>query len=704
VADKSILKKKHITIREYVPEDQDRLITLLNAPSIKTDIWRWQFDNRYFSSDAKPIVAEDNWGNLLGFNGLMPIKLYTHSSGDLDAAWSCDFFVSRQCRGLGVGKEIKRELKKQSPITFALGTSETAAKVLEQSGWHRYKEFYDYTYRNQANSLDAQSSTASISISDALPAPHMVNTLWKSCASSYNAIVRRDHSYLNWRYEKSPIARYRYLKYVKDNSLISITILQVSDSKVSIIDYLGPSQHQEDKIDVINYLKRNNRLIQCGTSSMPWKIALEINEFQRNEKPSNCFIYAENNQHANEITQDFFLMKGDCDGDILRSSVESARIQDKAQLAHTHCTEISYEHFLNMRQEWESLLSKSKVNSLFLSWDWINTWWLTFAEKNKFKFRLIACFMNEQLIGLAPLYERSYRLYWLPVKQLQLIGCSWSGPNTFRSEYLDFITDMQHQRTASNALLDYMYNKLKWDELVLGDIPHESMTTRLIEESYRSYSYARTVHGDQSVQVPCNLDRKLYIQKLSANFRRVTIHKYKQFQSETSCTVTNYSNPNDYDFNLIDELNALHIPRWGKSCFEGINREFHEKLIRLFGATNRLNVCTMKVDKTIVGLSYNLVHIDKVYNIQLGFDQKRYPSYSLGLMQLCQNILGIIETKSFKAFDLLAGYGKTEYYKARFGGRHQQIITRQYLRTKWLIILYKIYDKKPHKKLLKLSR
>ena len=239
-------------------------------------------------------------------------------------------------------------------------------------------------------------------------------------------------------------------------------------------------------------------------------------------------------------------MKGDCDGDILRSSVESARIQDKAQLAQTHCTEISYEHFLNMRQEWETLLSKSKVNSLFLSWDWIYTWWQTFADKNHFQFKLIACWLDKQLIGLAPLYQRSYRLYWLTVKQLQFIGCSWSGPNTFRSEYLDFIADKDYQRTATNALLHHIFVNFDWHELVLGDVPHESLTTRLIAENYNNSIYARTVHEDHSVQVPCDLRKDTYIAKLSSNFRRATVHKYKQLAEKTGCSVYNYQNSAAY--------------------------------------------------------------------------------------------------------------------------------------------------------------
>ena len=130
----------------YLPENKNSIISLLNSPSIKTDIWEWQFENRYFESKISPIVAFDKWNNVVGYNDMMPIKLYTKEFGATEGAWSCDFFVSREVRGLGVGKAIKVELKKQSDLTIALGTSPTAATVLNQSGWHAYNKVYTFQH------------------------------------------------------------------------------------------------------------------------------------------------------------------------------------------------------------------------------------------------------------------------------------------------------------------------------------------------------------------------------------------------------------------------------------------------------------------------------------------------------------------------------------------------------------------------------
>jgi GNAT superfamily N-acetyltransferase len=710
-AENNILKKKRITIREYRPSDQARVINLLNSPSIKPDIWRWQFDNHYSHSSINSILAEDRWGNILGFNGMMPVKLHTERYGELDAAWSCDFFVSRETRGLGVGKAIKQELKRQSSTTFALGTSETAAAVLNKSGWKPFNKVYLYIRKQQTKPV-ANNSIETV-LTTKLPEATITNALWERSKGSYKNIVTRDHNYLHWRYAQSPIARYQYIECYQHRQLIGLAVFHQNTDRISLVDYLGPRERENDKQSIILKLheiaKPLGIQVQCTTSDSVWQSLLLNENFEQSAKPVNCFIYSEQVEQVNSICEDFYIMSGDCDGDILGSSIAQAKEADKSKMeaVQFYTKQLTFRDFVNLKPQWEQLLNRSHESNLFTSWDWMHTWWTTFAHHNNFTLNLIACFSKsdqgyDQLVGIAPLYRRHYKRLILNVTQVQFIGCSWSGPNTFRSEYLDFICDKHFARDARMQLLQHLFSQTNWDELVLGDIPHQSLTTRLIGEAFsHTKLYTRTVHEDHSIQVPCNLSEENYKEKLSANFRRSTIHKYAHLENQETCFMTTYTKKQIVPFDIIDTLNNFHLARWGKLCFEGLNRDFHEQLIEHFSESHRINICVIRLsndDKkeninSPISLSYNLVHNNKLYNIQLGFDEKKFPKYSIGLIQLTQNILSAIKSKKYEYFDLLAGYGKQEFYKERFGGYKQQISTIQYLRRRWLKLLYRIYDK-----------
>lgn len=688
----SFIEKNRIVIRSYQPGDKQRIIQLLNAPSIKSAIWDWQFDSPHLASSTRPIVATDKWHNILGFNGMMPVQLDVQGFGSINAAWSCDFFVSGEARGRGVGKIIKQALKQQAPVMFALGTSATAAVVLQQSGWVPFANVY--SFRSAPQTLPRRKKVDESLLAELPPAEH-IDALWTAVKADYNAAVSRNFDYLHWRYHQSPVARYRYLAHYEDGGLQNLAVIFEASDYVVLVDYIGPRSDVEAKTRTLLQLMQLGKAIRCTTSCSEWQAILSLHHFKRSTGPINCFIYADDQSLSQHIAEDFFLMTGDCDGDILSSSIEAARHDDLSTLADYSIDVVSQQEFANLQEDWSKLLADSANNNLFLSWEWIYTWWKTFSGFYSFEFCLLACRHRGKLVGLAPLYFRHYRRFGIGTRQLQIMGCSWSGPNTFRSEYLDFIVSKAFDRPARAALLNYIFTQLKWDEFVLGDTPHEALTTRMIEECYSRDIYLRNTHRDYSVRVPVEIEASEYLAKLSGNLRRNAFNMYEQLERELDCKEIIYNSVEQCRFDIVETLNDLHQPRWGKPCFQGLSRVFHNAIIEQFSNNQQIMINTLEVEGKPVSLAYNLLHGRSIYNIQLGFSvDQRFSRYSLGLLQLGKSILFALNSKQWTQFDMLAGLGKQEYYKSRFGGHHYHIETKQYLRASWLVFLYKVYDLK----------
>lgn len=686
-------KKETSQIREYKKEDKNNIIFLLDSPSVKSELWDWQFDSHFLSDCSRPIVAVDKWNQVVGYNGLMPIKLYSSDHGALDAAWTCDFFVRSDVRGLGVGKSIKETLKKQSNIILAMGTSEAASVVLTKAGWWPYAGVFAYSKKTD-EFQSVESSLKNVTELDDLPLKCEINELWEGVKKTYAAIVVRDYDYLNWRYRQFPIDNYHYLAYRLDGKLLALCIYRLESSSCVIVDYLGESESAVDKHAFVNWLSNKYCNVSCVCSSSKWSSLLLSNGFSKSINQHNTFVYSSDNKFSPKFDGDIFIMGGDCDGDILQAGIAGGKKKDASLKNELDVKRVGSGAFISIRDDWEKLLCNADQDNIFLSWEWMHTWWSTFSLENNFELCLIEVRKDGRLVAVAPMYMRLYKLYGFTFKQIQFIGCSWSGPYAFRSEYLDFIVDPSFERIARVAIFDFLNEKVEWDEMVLGDIMSSSVTHKLMREYAKSFSlYQRNVHVDHSVSVPLNCSIEEYSKNISANLRRSIINKFEKLVHDNDVVFTCYKDLKGCPFDIFDELNRFHLLRWGKKCFSGSSRRFHEKIVENQGGYHGVYISVLEYKNTIVALAYCLVYKREIYNIQLGFDESKFQKQSIGLIQLGQTLLSAMGDGGFDGFDFLAGRGKQEFYKKRFGGRSIFLTTEQYLKSKFLVWIYRIYDK-----------
>lgn len=77
--------------------------------------------------------------------------------------------------------------------------------------------------------------------------------------------------------------------------------------------------------------------------------------------------------------------------------------------------------FYHVRHEWNTLLAESVNQEIGLTWEWMNTWWNIFHDKNELF--IIVVKKASEIIGIAPFYRR--KIYRGPIyfRQIALI-CS----------------------------------------------------------------------------------------------------------------------------------------------------------------------------------------------------------------------------------------------------------------------------------------
>jgi len=100
----------------------------------------------------------------------------------------------------------------------------------------------------------------------------------------------------------------------------------------------------------------------------------------------------------------------------------------------------------------------------------------------------------------------------------------------------------------------------------------------------------------------------------------------------------------------------------------------------------------IKVNGKIVSVSYNLRAADTIFNLQSGFEEAYDKKLSLGTLHMGISIEEAFSDEGICVFDMLAGGGKSEFYKRKYAGETVEFITLQVTRNKYLKIVRSMYD------------
>lgn len=117
---------------------------------------------------------------------------------------------------------------------------------------------------------------------------------------------------------------------------------------------------------------------------------------------------------------------------------------------------------------WNRLLARSETHSVFLTWQWLSTWWECFDEgATLFVF---AVERDGELVGVAPLMVRREN----GLRYVEFLGMG-------SSDYCDVLATEDDKPEVVRAVLDaLMKRKDRWDRIRLRYLPAKSSTARAL--------------------------------------------------------------------------------------------------------------------------------------------------------------------------------------------------------------------------------
>ncbi|MBI4638168.1 MAG: GNAT family N-acetyltransferase [Candidatus Rokubacteria bacterium] len=318
--------------------------------------------------------------------------------------------------------------------------------------------------------------------------------------------------------------------------------------------------------------------------------------------------------------------------------------------------------FEKLRGEWTALLSTCTSDCLFLTWEWLFTWWKHLAEDRRLSILVVRS--RGELIAIAPLAWRPRRLsHLLSVRSLEFLGTGSVG-----SDYLDLITRRGLAVEAARALAAHLVDGTAVMGLAQLE-PGAPNAWRLAAELERRGWSVRS--AGTSVCPFIDLaggSWESYLDGLGPahryNFRR----RLRQLSRLGELRLERVETEAQRRA-AVRALVTLHHMRWyprgGSSALHSTSLvAFHDEFSGLALERGWLRLFTLRLDGRPVASVYGFRYRDRFYFYQSGFDPS-YARQSSGLVALGLSIKAAVE-EGVKEYDLLHG---DEEYKFHWAHR-----------------------------------
>lgn len=316
--------------------------------------------------------------------------------------------------------------------------------------------------------------------------------------------------------------------------------------------------------------------------------------------------------------------------------------------------------FSTLHGEWNELLANSESDCVFLTWEWLHTWWKHLAGNRRLS--LIAVRQDGQLIGIAPLAARPAD----PRRPMPFASLEFLGSGTAGSDYLDIIVRRGREDEALQAIAEALREINQ--PLELNQLQSQSRAARLAERVCALGWKQRQAKTNVCPFIPLsNRSWDEYLASLGSEHRYNFQRKNKKLAREGEVVFERAQTPEQCG-EMFELLVSLHHKRWASrdeasdAFHTAAHLAFHREFSQLALCRGWLRLYVLRVAGAALSALYGFRYGPKFYFFQSGFDPAQ-ARLSLGLLTMGLAIRGALEEGAAE-YDLLHGAEEYKFHWA----------------------------------------
>ncbi|HEY3053342.1 MAG TPA: GNAT family N-acetyltransferase [Thermoanaerobaculia bacterium] len=306
--------------------------------------------------------------------------------------------------------------------------------------------------------------------------------------------------------------------------------------------------------------------------------------------------------------------------------------------------------FAELRDEWNELLASSRSDCLFLTWEWLHTWWVHLGQGKRLF--IVTVRDGSGLVALAPLTMTRSWIGPIGVPVLELAGTGSIG-----SDYLDFIADSARETTALEALATFLAETGL--SLRLSSVKEDSLIATAVGQILRDRGW----QSRQTMMQACPfVDLAIgswdsYLDGLHRKHRSNFTRTRRNLNRDYTVGLE-FADSDEKRHRALTQLIELHLTRrdklGGSNAFHTPRLlEFHETLSRLALARGWLRLLVLTLNGTVAAALYCFRYGRTFVYYQSGFDPA-FHTYGLGQLMVGLTIRQAFE-EGAPEYDFLHG-------------------------------------------------
>lgn len=314
--------------------------------------------------------------------------------------------------------------------------------------------------------------------------------------------------------------------------------------------------------------------------------------------------------------------------------------------------------FEALRDEWNTVLAQSASNNLFLTWEWVSTWWELYGS-GALLYVLTARADDGRLLGIAPLHRRHRTVLGLgSVDVVEFIG---SGGDV-TPEQLDFIVVAGAEASVTPALVAWIENDPSVRGIDLRPFAAGSPNLPYVDGVLRTHKGRLRCDADSVCPVlPLPASRAEFIAGRSKNYRKKMREYQRRCERDLGAHVRLSASHDELDRDM-SALVRLHKKRWeGRSrAFRSANYvEFHRRLANRLFDKGWVRMFALDSSRGPLAMLYCFSYADRYYFYQAGRDPD-CNKHRVGLVLMHSAIEQAIDEHA-RVFDFLRGEEDYKY-------------------------------------------
>lgn len=244
--------------------------------------WRWlYFDNPATAGGPVPIWVAREDGVAIGQMGTLPVRLCVNGA-EIDAAWGSDFMVDPAQQRRGVGEQLATAWEGQSGAALALSLTDASYGFFTKRRWPGVQRVPRFAKPLTQRVLTAWNRPDRRRAALALPLQRAVarwrprsgavrrvthfddafTRLWTRVAPRFAFAVRRDATYLEWKYVRAPHLRYSIAALTHGDDVRAFIVYRHVDEpnwrSTVLVDYLADPDDTGALVPLLRWLDRES--------------------------------------------------------------------------------------------------------------------------------------------------------------------------------------------------------------------------------------------------------------------------------------------------------------------------------------------------------------------------------------------------------------------------------------------------------------